>query len=213
MTDPMLYQDFFDALIKGDRKKSNEILSKKLEENTSIEDIYEKVIKNAMYKIGDLWETGEVSVATEHMASAIVESELNRIFDSVNTSNKDKYKTAVLACVEKEYHQIGIKMVSDILEDRGWNTYFLGSNVPPKELNDFIGSVRPDLIALSFSIYFNLNSLEEMIKKIKESFPDQLIIVGGQAFLHGGHEVLEKYNNVKYFKDLYELETFIETLK
>lgn len=212
MTNPMLYQDFFEALIKGDRKKSNEILSKKLEENTSIEDIYEKVIKNAMYKIGELWETGEVSVATEHLASAIVESELNRIFDKVS-STKDKNKTAVLACVEKEYHQIGIKMVSDILEDKGWNTYFLGSNVPPKELIDFISSVRPDIIALSFSIYFNLNSLEEMIKKIKESFPDQLIIVGGQAFLHGGHEVLDKYNNVEYFKDLYELETFIDTLK
>jgi len=211
MTDPMLYQDFFEALIKGDRKKSNEILSQKIEENTSIEDIYEKVIKNAMYKIGELWETGEVSVATEHMASAIVESELNRIFDNV-TTQKIKNKTAVLACVEKEYHQIGIKMVSDILEDKGWNTYFLGSNVPPKELADFIDSVRPDIVALSFSIYFNLNSLEEMILKIKESFPDQLIIVGGQAFLHGGQEVLNKYSNVKYFKDLYELESFIEIL-
>lgn len=213
MTDHMLYQDFFDALIKGDRKKSNEILSKKIEENTSIEDIYEKVIKNALYKIGELWEIGEVSVATEHMASAIVESELNRIFDSVTTSNKEKNKTAVLACVEKEYHQIGIKMVSDIMEEKGWNTYFLGSNVPPKELTDFINSVRPDVVALSFSIYFNLNSLEDMIKKIKECFPGQLIIVGGQAFLHGGHEVLDKYHNVKYFKNLYELDTFIDTLK
>ena len=43
----------------------------------SIKIIYEKLFKISLYKIGELWEYNKISVATEHLASAIVESILN----------------------------------------------------------------------------------------------------------------------------------------
>lgn len=51
-----------------------------------------------------------------------------------------------------------------------------------------------------------------MIQKIREEFPDLLIFLGGQAFKHGGEEVISKYKNVVYFPDLYSLNEILKTV-
>lgn len=209
MVDQSSHEELLKALIKGSRAKSSDIINELLNQNINIDDIYEKSIKKAMYEIGELWEYGKISVATEHLASAIVEVELNKIY-SRTSPVKSSDKTVVIACTENEFHQIGIKMVSDIFEMFGWNTYFLGSNVPANELIDFIKNTDPDLVALSQSIYFNLLKLETILELLNKEFPDLKILVGGQAFLHGGKEILNKYNNVTYLEDLYKLESFLQ---
>jgi methanogenic corrinoid protein MtbC1 len=155
-----------------------------------------------------MWESGEISVATEHLASAIIEAELNTLYSNVLVE-KSINKTVVVACVEKEYHQIGAKMVADVFELNGWNTYYLGSNMPGNELIDFIKSVNPELVALSLSIYFNLTTLEKLLHSLQTEFPDLHILVGGQAFQHGGKEVLANYRNTSYLPDLYTLESYL----
>ena len=209
MTDQSSHEELLKALIKGSRAKSSEIINELLSQNINIDDIYEKSIKKAMYQLGELWEYGKISVATEHLASAIVEVELNKIY-SRTVPVKSSDKTVVIACTENEFHQIGIKMVSDIFEMYGWNTFFLGSNVPANELIDFIKNTDPDLVALSQSIYFNLLKLETILELLNNEFPDLKILVGGQAFLHGGKEILNIYNNVTYLEDLYKLESFLQ---
>jgi hypothetical protein len=36
----------------------------------------------------------------------------------------------VAACVSGELHEIGVRMLCDLLEMEGWNTIYLGANVP-----------------------------------------------------------------------------------
>jgi MerR family transcriptional regulator, light-induced transcriptional regulator len=202
-------QELLEALLKGEKKKSSEIVINLVENNLELEDIYEETIKKAMYKVGELWEYGKISVATEHLASAIVESNLNELY-SRSEIKESNNKSVVLACIEKEFHQIGLKMVADIFEIFGWKTIMLGSNVPANELIDFISEIKPELVALSFSIYFNLNNLEKNLAEINDNFPDLKIIVGGQAFSKGGHELINKYRNVLYLSDLHELKKYLE---
>lgn len=209
MTNQSSHEELLSALIIGSREKSSEIIDELFRQNINIDDIYEKSIRKAMYQLGELWEYGKISVATEHLASAIVEVELNKIYSKrAPVSSIDK--TVVIACIENEYHQIGIKMVSDIFEMNGWNTYFLGSNVPVNDLIDFIKNTDPDLVALSQSIYFNLIKLETLLELLNKDFPDLKILLGGQAFQHSGREILNKYNNVTYLEDLYKLESFLQ---
>lgn len=209
MVDQYSHEELLKALLKGNRVKSSEIIDGLLRQNISINDIYEKSIKKAMYQLGKLWEFGKISVATEHLASAIVEAELNGIYLK-RVPGKSIEKTVVIACIENEFHQIGVKMVSDIFDMNGWITYFLGSNVPVNELIDFIKNTDPDLVALSQSIYFNLFNLEITLKLLNNEFPDLKILVGGQAFLHGGREIFNDYSNVDYLEDLYKLESFLQ---
>ncbi len=205
------YKDFLLALINGDRKQSYHFVDQYLKEDISIKELYDEYIKETLYRVGELWEHNKISVATEHLATAITESILNSLFEKIVSENRAG-KTTIVACVEHEYHQVGIKMIADIFEMNGWDTHFLGANVPVNELIDFAKDKKPDIFALSLSIYFHLPIFEKMITKITEAFPDIPIIAGGQAFRHGGLEVIRKFPIVKYLKNLDETESFIKNI-
>lgn len=204
--------DFLNSLLIGNRNNCSKIIHEQLDNQTSIKELYENEIKTALYKIGELWEFNKISVATEHLVSAIVEAILNELYHKVISKDKNN-KKVIVACVENEFHQIGIKMVSDIFELNGWNTYFLGANSPTNELISFAKIIKPDIIAISLSIYFNLPVFETMIQKLRAEFPDLLILVGGQAFRKGGQDVINKYSKVTYLPDLNSIYLFIKNFK
>lgn len=199
---------FLEALLHGDRLLSSKIATELADSPEAIKALYEDVVKESMYRIGQLWEDGEISVASEHVASAIVEGVLNELYARV-VSGRRTERTVVAACVEDEKHQIGIKMVADVFEMHGWNVYFLGADMPCDELIRFMQGVKPDALALSLSIYFHLPMLEKMLVKIRDVFPALPILVGGQAFRYGGREVLSQYAGVDYAGNLAELEEWL----
>ena len=203
------HKEFLNALISGNRLKCSELSKNYLDNDVSIKVLYETIIKKALYEVGELWEYNKISVATEHLASAIVEGILNELYSKIISSNKIN-KTVIVSCVENEFHQIGIKMINDLFEMNGWNSYFLGANTPTSELISFSEIIKPDIFAISLSIYFHLPILEKMILNIRKEFPELPILVGGQAFRHGGQEVLLKYENVIYKPDLNSTELFIK---
>lgn len=203
--------DFLNSLLTGNRNICSKIINDHLNSQMSIENLYENLIKTSLYKVGELWEFNKISVATEHLASAIVEAILNEIYPTVTSKEKNE-KKVIVSCVENEFHQIGIKMVSDIFELNNWNSYFLGANTPTNELISYAKTIKPDILAISLSIYFHLPILEIMIQKIRNEFPDLLILVGGQAFQKGGNDVISKYSNVTYLPDLHSIDLYIKNL-
>ncbi|WP_372950748.1 B12-binding domain-containing protein [Mariniphaga sp.] len=195
-------------LLAGDHRTSSEIVSEMMNKSVPLKEIYEEILKPALYKIGELWEENKISVATEHLASAIVESLLNEIYLKQNSSKKSE-KTAIVTCLENEHHQIGARMVSDVFELNGWKVYFLGANTPKNDLMNYIQMVKPQIVAISLSIYFHLPTLESTLDRIRSEFPQLTILIGGQAFMRGGQEILSNYNNVTYLPDLNAIENFI----
>lgn len=200
---------FLKAILEGDRVMASDIISNLTENNNAINDIYEHVIRRALYDVGILWEEGKISVATEHLSSAIVESILNELYSKIISRYRTD-KIVVAASVEKEVHQIGIKMVSDVFEMNGWNVHFLGADTPSKDLLKFIDTVNPGIVALSVSIYFHYPELLKIIETIRKKHPLLTIIIGGQGLMHSSGEITKQFERVYYFPDLYQLEEFIK---
>jgi MerR family transcriptional regulator, light-induced transcriptional regulator len=207
-----VHKEFLTLLLSGNHALCSQFAQNYVfTKNVPIQSLYENVLKKALYEVGELWETNQISVATEHLASAIVEAILNEFYSSI-ISEQRVNKKVIVSCVENEYHQIGIKMISDIFEMNGWNTHFLGANTPNNELIYYITIINPDMLALSLSLYYHFPKLEEMIIKIKAVMPGLPILVGGQAFTHGGQEVLAKYDNVIFKPDIYSTEAYIKQI-
>lgn len=200
---------FLKNLLSGNRSACSEITREYLDINPSIEDLYEDLFRVSLYMVGTLWETNKISVATEHMATAITEGLLNELYEQI-ISQKRYPKSVVLACVENEKHQVGIKMVGDIFEKNGWESFFLGAGLPTGELIRFINQSNPTLLAVSLSVYFNLPNLLKMLTALRSAFPDLPIIVGGQAI-----QSIKAVNlpvGCQAFDNLYQLETYIKNL-
>ncbi len=150
----------------------------------------------------------KISVATEHMATAITEKLMIRLQPQLFSTDRTG-KRAVIACVANEYHQVGAKMVADIFELNGWDGYFIGANTPFAELIRFLDNKNPDVVGLSLSIYYNLPALQNTIEKIRRHLPDLPIMVGGQAFRWGGTEITEQFNHITYLSGIETLQNFI----
>jgi MerR family transcriptional regulator, light-induced transcriptional regulator len=208
---PILVQEFLQNLLKGNRANCSAIARQYLAQNPFIKDLYEEVFKVSLYEVGRLWETNQITVATEHMATAIVEGILNELFEQI-ISGKKYNKKVVVACVENEKHQVGIKMVGDVFEMKGWESFFLGTGIPTSELVKFIHEIQPDILAISLSVYFNFANLLKMLEILRSEFPDLQIILGGQAFTRASEDTLLRMGNVVLLTDLYLLEKYIDSI-
>ncbi len=205
----VLHQDsFVEFLLDGNRAAASEYVRRQLEAGMPVKHIYEDIIKVSLYRVGELWEYNQITVAEEHTATSIAEAVMNELYGSI-VSRKRVAQKAVLACVENETHQVGIKMVADMFEMKGWDTFFPGADTPATELIRYIDKIKPQVIALSASIYFHLPLLEEMLQRIRLTFPNIPVIIGGQAFRHGGRDIADKHRRVVFMENLSDLEAYI----
>ena len=204
------YNTYLTALVNGKRKTCHDIVVELLGLDVDMKDLYVHLFQRALYQVGELWENNKISVATEHIATAITEGLLTLVYPKIFEADHSG-KKAVIACVPNEFHQIGAKMVADTFELNGWDGHFVGANTPSIELIKLIQDNDPDVIALSLSIYFNLPGFEKMVTDIRKTFPETPIWAGGQAFRWGGLDVLNKFPNTLFVDSLHTLEQKINT--
>ena len=208
MISQSVYFDYLSSLMEGDKAACTRIVSDLIEKNVDVKEIYTDLIQKAMYRIGHLWEHNRSSIATEHIATKITESLLALMYPKIYTTEKIG-KKAIVTCVDKEFHEIGPKIVSDFFELHGWESTFLGANTPRSEVINIIREKQPDVVGISNNFYINFVRLLKMVEEIKTIYPDQDIIVGGQAINEDIDSALHNYENVVFVKDLNMLEEYI----
>ena len=200
-----LYEQYLELLIKGRRTECAAIVRGLLDQQVELKSLYTDLFQKSLYAVGELWELNRISVAREHLATAITESLLNmvypRLFENTQTDKK-----VVVSCAANELHQIGGKIVADFFELNGWESHFLGANTPITEILGYIQETKPDLVGLSLSVYFNMPSLIKEIETIRSNFKHIDIFVGGQAFRWGGVDLVKKYPATYYIESLTALE-------
>jgi methanogenic corrinoid protein MtbC1 len=203
------YRRYLDGLLTNNRQQCQECFELWLAATPELQSIYDDLVRRSLYEVGELWEQGKISVATEHMATAISESLLNLTYPRLFAQPRNG-KSVVVSCVANEHHQIGGKMVADIFELHGWRGYFLGANTPVADLIAFIEDKQPDAVALSLAIVLNLDRLNRTVAEIHSAFPKLPVVVGGQALRWLEIEQVETLPGVRALKTLGELEAWIK---
>jgi len=208
----IIYEEYKNALLAGDKRTCKSIIDRLIEQNADILFVYQEFFQRSLYEIGELWERNEISVAREHLATSIT-SNLMTLFYPIIFSAEKTGEKVIVTCLANEYHQIGAKMVADVFEISGWDSYFLGANTPAKELLKFIHEHEPDILAVSLAIYSNYPRLTELLDLIINEYPHLPILVGGQAFKWTSEDILQKYNRVKYIASIEHLEAMLKNKK
>ncbi|SDB43078.1 Methanogenic corrinoid protein MtbC1 [Desulfonatronum thiosulfatophilum] len=202
------YDNYLQGLLAGNRQHCSGMVEDLLERNIPVQDLYLDLFQRSMYDVGNLWEENKISVAVEHLATSVTESLLSLVYPIIFSAEHNG-KKAIISCVANEYHQIGGKMVADILELHGWDGYFLGANTPVDALLKMIADKQPDLVGLSLSISHNMSSLHAIVDRIRTDFPDLPVIVGGQAFRWQGMDIERQHDRVELVSSLTHLQDYI----
>ena len=95
--------------------------------------------------LGDRWQRGEVTVAQEHFASAIVRG---RLLGLARGWGLGVGPMAVLACLPGEQHDLGLVAFGLALRARGWRIVHLGPDAPLDTVEDACRRLEPSLVVL-----------------------------------------------------------------
>lgn len=174
------------ALRAGDKRAAFRVLDDALDQGAGLSELYLEVVQPAMREIGRLWQDNVLTVAEEHLATAITESAMNRMFERVFVWRDVRTPKLLAACASEERHQLGLRMLCDLLEMEGWETTYLGASVPIESLVALVQTREPDAVAISASIAPHLPRVRDAIRAIRAAplTRQPLIVVGGRAF-HG----------------------------
>jgi len=204
------YDEYLAGLLRGDRAACTRIVQDLLAAGVPLKTLYTDLLGAALYQVGELWQSNRISVATEHLATAVTQSVMNDAATQTLFNHEPAGRSLIVSCLTNEYHQVGGRMVADIAELKGWDTSFLGANTPLPDLLSFIDEKRPDVLALSAAFYTNLPNLRAAIEAVRGRYPLLPIWLGGQAFRWGGQELETEYPHVRVFHTLADFETALE---
>lgn len=168
--------------------------------------IFEEVLKPALYTVGNKWETDEVTVADEHLATMTVDYILSFLQKAEDSQSKIR-KTAMLFCVEGEEHYLGLKMTASILSLSGWEVKFLGPNLPTKYAIHFAKKWKPELIGISVSMRGLIKNVEECASELASLSHRPSIFVGGRIVSLNEEIFLPR--SVEKITSLYDLQHWL----
>jgi methanogenic corrinoid protein MtbC1 len=140
-----------------------------------------RVVQEAQREVGRLWQLNHISVAQEHMATSIAQVVLSHLYEHASPEPPNG-KRVLLACVEREQHELPARLVADALELGGFEVRYLGANVPTDSLLILAHHEQPDLLALSVTLSLNVPALREAVRQLRARLGPRLpLLVGGHA--------------------------------
>lgn len=178
-----LQKDYLNAVIIGDRNLASRLILDSVKDKYSARDVYMHVLERSLKEVGRLWEMNIIDVSQEHYISNVTQQIMSQLYPYFSFQDRNK-RSCVSLSVSGEFHNIGIRMVTDFLESAGWDTYYLGSDIPSQNVIRAIQDRKADMLAISATMAFNIDAVSGLIKGVRSArgCKNVRIIVGGRAF-------------------------------
>jgi methanogenic corrinoid protein MtbC1/DNA-binding XRE family transcriptional regulator len=131
-------------------------------------------------EVGERWHRGQLSVAQEHHATQITLSQMQRLRRLVPLSRSHGQR-AIVAAVEHEEHDLGARVVADLLAMDGWEVDFLGADNPTADLVTFIKERQPRIVLLSATMPEHLLYAGQAVAQLRALPEAPVVLLGGRA--------------------------------
>jgi methanogenic corrinoid protein MtbC1 len=174
---------YLDAALHGGPIEASRVVDELVSAGQSIAEVYVDVLQAAMHEAGRLWQANRISVAEEHYCTAVTERVMAKLYSSF-LRRRPHGASVVVACAPMEQHEMGARMVCDLLALEGYTCHYLGASVPMAAIADFVCTRDAALLALSAAVAPQVTEVRGAIELVRadERCRDVKIIVGGGIF-------------------------------
>jgi MerR family transcriptional regulator, light-induced transcriptional regulator len=174
---------FVETLLRGDAKEAGALLVEAYLNGATLTTLFDQTITEAMHQIGELWFTGRITVADEHLATGVVFSALQTLSGVMMPVQPSGLK-AICCGIEGDLHELPVQLARIILESEGCEVQSLGPNTPLFALNEMVARQRPQLVCISARSILDLHramaeygQLRKITGKLGVS-----VAIGGEGF-------------------------------
>lgn len=182
---------YIQYLLQGDQRACYNLIHQFLSseealttEGQSIRRLYYEVFQPSMQQIGHLWASNQISVAQEHVATAITQHLMASLYSRIFEFQGETIQRKVLiTCPSSELHELPSRMLADLLVLEGADVIFVGANAPADDLIQMLEVEKPQGLIVSCTIQRHLPEVKQLISKLRRADIEQpLVLVGGFAF-------------------------------
>ena len=180
----VIRQRIIDAFQHFDETTANILMSSMLA-IYPVEQICTELITPTMWRIGQLWSEGELTVSVEHFASNFFRALLTNLFHV--TPGPHDGPLVIVCCAPGEPHELATLMLALFLRRSGIRVIYLGQSIEIAGLLHTIKLMVPAMVCISLTMPIYLSSLISLAQQIQRlPEPRPLLAFGGQAFSQYG---------------------------
>ncbi len=130
-------------------------------------------------RIGILWLTNHIHPVQEHLVCNIIRQKLIVGIEGV-TANTVINKKIMLFLPEGEHHEIGLLYIYYLLKKRGAKIFYLGANVPVKDIGFACKYKQPDYIYTHLTCMTSSFSFQKFIAQKNLYIKDFPLVISGR---------------------------------
>jgi DNA-binding transcriptional MerR regulator len=137
---------------------------------------FEELVAPLMREVGHRWQQGIVSVAEEHLISAVAREKLVTLLSRAPRRSR---RHVLAACAAEEAHEFGVLGAALRFRHAGWKVTLLGARTPVEQLVRTLGALAPDVLAISL---VQTTGAREYVQALASALPSNTsVVLGGQA--------------------------------
>ena len=163
-----------EALSDYDEPRAQAVVDRLLSTWT-LDALLREVVLPYLVDLGECWRRGELSVAQEHFASAVLRG---RLLGLARDWGRGIGPLALLACLPREQHEFGLIACGLALRARGWRVAYLGSDTPLETVESAARELEPAVVVLSASTG---DRVDEAARGLKAFARRQRVALGGKG--------------------------------
>jgi MerR family transcriptional regulator, light-induced transcriptional regulator len=166
------------SMNRFDEATVNEILLKSIIAR-GIEATYSEIVFPFMQKLGFLWQTGSVTIGSEHFISGIFRKRIISAIDSLHSTYAGKGPRFLLFLPEGELHELGLLFYNYLILRRGGEVLYLGQSNPINSVIQVAGQWDPDVIITGTLSGIGQSNPSEYLKQLNLKLPGKMILAAG----------------------------------
>ncbi len=175
-------------------------------EEMGLEEATAKVFFEFFVKVGLYWQVGSIFPAQEHYVTNVIRQKIISETDKLGASYRRR-SSILFFLPENELHELSLLYYNYLARSLGYQTIYLGQNVPWDDLIRIQKQVKINTIFTAFINSMPKEELENYLESLKELFSDQKIFITGWQ-LQSHQPAVPR--NVKIIKDYRDFRKFFK---
>lgn len=143
-------------------------------------DLIVGILQPALYRVGDLWQRGEIRVAEEHRFTAFALGLIDRLQFPHASADRP---LIILATHPQSFHDVGVRMLQVLSWEHGIPCERILTGTDEPALLEVASARRPVMFGLSVSLMETVPVAVELARALASRLPERsTVVLGGQAF-------------------------------
>ena len=134
-----------------------------------------------MAEIGQRWESNDLEVFQEHLATEAIRSLLAGLTFIVRQSRQATDAVALVSCAPEDEHELIPLALSTYLAFQGWTVKNLGGSLPADQIALAVAAHKPKALFVTFTMLSRLEAVLDLIEKVRRESEQCRIILGGHG--------------------------------